>query len=561
MRQPATGTKKDESVAVLPFRNLGENPASSDYFASGVHESILTHLRRIRGLKVISRASVMGYRDGQRNIKSIASELGVAHIVEGTIQRTGDRVKLTAQLIDSASDTPIWNAEYDRDLADIFAVQADLAQQIASAINARLTVEERALLEKAPTSNLAAYELYLRALEIDFQQASQRPALLAAIAQLEEAVTKDTQFALAHALLSKLHMRIYWVVGEYDKTRLPVALRHAQEALRLAPEFAEPHLSMALYWYWGHRDYPAALNYLKNAHVREKYNAQAHYLGGVIQRRMGHSSAVVANLKMASQSDPRSPNILQVYASTLSDARRFEEAEQVFVKSFALSPRSAIGWVTRLRNQKRWSGAAGRLEERLADFRPEEDPYCLIPMAKFELYFSRRQFAKAASTILACHKEEIGMFTTVPAPKEQFSAMAYTFGNELQRAKEHGQVARKKLEKRLQEQPDLPLTRMALAYMFAITGDRTNALAEADRALGDMPLSKDALVAAELLDNAAALHAYLGEDERALDELARALTLPNGSYAHLVQLNPFWDSLRTNPRFQKLMAEHLTKSG
>jgi len=546
------------SVAVLPFADLSPGK-STGYFANGFHDTVIRQLARIQGLKVISRTSVMGYRDGARDFKQISEDLGVAHLVEGSVQRAGQRLRVTARLVAGASGRQVWSAEYDRDLAEIFSVQADMARQIAGTIDARLTVEEEARLDQAPTADLAAYELYLRALEVDGLTPPDKATITQALSWLEEAVAADPRFALAHSLISRMHMAIYWVVGEYDKARLPVALEHAKRAIELAPNLAESHLAMALYWYWGHREYEKALASLNDAQALEPNSSAVSFVAGTIYRRLGRWDVAIATSRRAAQLDPRSARHLQSYVDVLSATRHFSEAEQVHATLAAVAPRSPLAFLMRLENLERWTGGAGQLVPDFRRFQPKEDPYCLVRFAEFELLMLKRHFREAAAAILSCPGDSIGALHNVPAPKEQYAAIAYLFAGDSARARANSQTARAALEKRLKDRPDLPLSRMALATMLAIGGDKGGALAETDRALADMPMSEDAIVGAELRDLAAALHAYLGQHDRALAELADTLGMAFGSYAKLVTLNPFWDSLQGDPRFEKLIAEHLPR--
>lgn len=544
------------SVAVLPFTSNAVGPEAA-YFGEGFHDTIISQLSRIQGLKVISRASVVEYRKGPRDLEQIADQLGVAHLVEGDVRRSGGRLHVTARLVVAASGRQIWTGDYDREVADIFSIQADMARRIAAAIDARVTLEEDARLAQAPTRNLDAYELYLRALDVDAQTPPKKESILQALGWLDEAFAKDPDFALAHALASRLHMAIYWAVGEYDKTRLPVAYEHARRAVELAPRLAESHLAMALYWYWGNRDYSKALASLDSARNLEPNSSSVSFLAGSIYRRLGRWNAAISESSRAVQLDPRNARNLQVYVDVLSANRHFEEAERTHVRLAAVAPRSPLALLMRLENQERWTGGPGKLGAESRHFEPKEDPYCLSQFAQFELLMLKRQFREAAAAILSCPGDSIGALHNVPAPKDQFAAIAYAFAGERDHAAASARIAHERLAKRLDERPDLVLTRMGLAYMLAIEGDKASALSEADRAVADMPMPKDTVVGAEVRDQAAALHAYLGKRDRALTELADTLEMAYGSYAQLVQLSPFWDSLRDNPRFQKLITEHL----
>lgn len=546
--------ERTPSVAVLPF---GSEPGGARYFADGFHDSVIAQLSRIQGLKVIARPSVLEYREGPRDLARIGEQLGVAHLVEGDVRRAGGRLRVSARLVVAASGRQLWAGQYDRPPAEIFSVQSDMARRIASAIDAQVTLKEDARLAQAPTRDLDAYELYLRALDVEAQTPPDKAALLQALGWLDQALARDPDFALAHALSCRLHMAIYWVVGEYDAARLPIAYEHAQRAVTLAPELAESHLAMALYWYWGHRDYEKALASLDTARDLEPNSSSVRFLAGSIYRRLGRWNLSITQAGRAVQLDPRNARNLQVYVDVLSANRNFEEAEQAHASLAAIAPHSALAFLMRLENMERWTGGPGALGAEPPHFEPKDDPYCLSQYAQFERLMLQHRFSEAAAAILACPGESIGALHNVPAPKEQFAAIAYGLAGDSGRAIGYARTARERLTERLRGRPDLVLTRMGLAYVLAIEGRKADALAEADRAVADMPMADDAIVGAELRDQAAALHAYLGQRERALGELADTLEMAYGSYAQLVRRNPFWDSLHGDPRFEKLIEQYL----
>ncbi|MGH8481377.1 MAG: hypothetical protein ACRES8_02820, partial [Nevskiaceae bacterium] len=412
-------TVEAPSVAVLPFTSPGPDPQAG-YFTDGFHDAVITQLARIQGLKVISRISVLSYRDGPRDLPTIAHALGVGHVVEASVQRAGERLRVSARMV-GASGREVWFADYDRTPADIFEVQADLARQIARVIDARLTLEEEARLEQAPTADLQAYELYLRALEVENRTPPDKAALLQALGWIDEAIGRDQSFALAHALASRLLMTIYWVVGEYDQARLPVAHDHARRAVELAPALAQPHLAMALYWYWGHREYEKALGSLGDAQALEPNSSSVSFLAGSIYRRLGRWDVSIAASRKAAQLDPRNARNLQVYADVLMGTRNFRDAEQVLASLSGVAPRSPLAMMMRVQNQLRWTGEADALAPDVARFRPGEDPYCLAQLAQFEVLVLKRQFQAASAAILACSGDSIGALHNVPAPKQQYA--------------------------------------------------------------------------------------------------------------------------------------------
>ncbi|MGH8482388.1 MAG: SDR family oxidoreductase, partial [Nevskiaceae bacterium] len=414
------------SVAVLPFTNP-DPQREGTYFTDGFHDAIISQLARIQGLKVISRTSVLAYRGPERDFARIAQELGVEHLVEGSVQRAGERLRVSARLVAAASGKALWSAEYDRAPADVFSVQADMARQIAEAIDARLTLEEEARLEQAPTRDLAAYELYLRALEIENRTPPDKAALTQALAWVGEALQRDPDFALAHALGSRLHMIIYWVVGEYDKARLPAAHDHARRAVELAPQLAESHLAMALYWYWGHREYERALASLGDAQALEPNSSAVSFLTGSIYRRLARWDVSISAARKAAQLDPRHARNLQVYSDVLIGTRDFAEAERVLAALGSVAPRSPLAFLMRLQNQMRRTGDAGALAPDFTRFQGQDDPYCLARLAQYELLMLERRFKEAAAAILACPGSSIGALHNVPAPKEQYAAIAEGF--------------------------------------------------------------------------------------------------------------------------------------
>ena len=542
------------SVAVLPFTSDAAG-SGTRYFADGFHDTIISQLSRIQGLKVIARESVLDYRDGPRDFGRIAQQLGVAHLVEGDVRRSGQRLRVTARLV-TASGRQLWAGAYDRDLSQIFSIQSDMARKIADAMDAPVTLEEDARLSQAPTRDMEAYELYLRALDVEAQTPPRKAAILQALGWLDRALEKDPDFALAHALACRLHMEIYWVVGDYDPARLPLAYAHAQQAVKLAPEIAESHLAMALYWAWGSRDYSKALASLDTARQLERNSSSVYFLAGSIYRRLASWNLAITQAGRAAVLDPRSPRTLQLYVDVLSANGDFEEAEKAHAALAAVVPRSPLAFLMRLQNRERWLGGPGGLDA-AQHFDAKEDPYCLSELAQYELDMLQHRFRQAASAVLSCPGDSIGALHNIPTPKQQFAAIAYGLAGATQLAADNVRIARERLTERLAQRPDLPLTRMGLAYVLAIAGEKTEALAQADRAVADMPMAKDAVVGAEVRDQAAALHAYLGEGDRALTELADTIEMAYGSYAQLVRRNPFWDSLRGDPRFKRLIEDHL----
>jgi TolB-like protein len=297
-----------KSIAVLPFQNLSANQENA-FFTDGVQDEILTHLAKVADLKVISRTSVMQYKDAaKRNLREIASALGVAHVLEGSVQRAANRVRVNAQLIDARSDAHLWAETYDRDLADVFAIQSEIAKTIANQLQAKLSPNEKASIEKPPTTNLAAYDLYLRARELYATTSDQvrgKEQLPKAANLLDQAVAADPGFALAWCFLAQVHGTMYFWGHDHTPARLDLANTAVQTALRLQPETGEPHLALATYYYRGFRDYDRARSELAIARKTLPNNAEVFFYAGTVDYRSGQWEEATRNLERAVELDPR----------------------------------------------------------------------------------------------------------------------------------------------------------------------------------------------------------------------------------------------------------------
>jgi TolB-like protein len=336
----ASARKIDKSIAVLPFQNLSDEKDNA-YFADGIQDDILTNLSKIGDLKVISRMSVMSYRgDGLRNAREIGKPLGVATLLEGSVRRIGNRIRLSVQLINANNDEHIWAEDYNRDLTDVFAIQTDLAQKIASALQAKLSPNEKERLDRRPTQNSDAYLLYVQAHDYATQMDIFHQTTLKAVPLFEQAIKLDPNFALAFAGLSMAESWIYHstnpTAGWRDKARL-----HADEALRLQPDLPEGHLALGYSYYYGDRDYERALAEFEVAKEGLPNDAQAYLAIGAIQRRQGKWTESTANLEKSAALDPKNANILINLASNCMALRNFEAADKTVDRAIAMAPQSS----------------------------------------------------------------------------------------------------------------------------------------------------------------------------------------------------------------------------
>src|SRR5437588_2128927 len=410
----------EKSIAVLPFENLSEEKANA-CFADGVQDEILTNLARIAGLKVISRTSVMQYKAGlQRNPREIGQQLGVAHLLEGSVQRAANRVRVNAQLIDARTDAHLWAQTYDRDLADVFAIQSEIAKAIADQLQAKLSPNEKAAIEKAPTSDLAAFDLYTRAKILIASSALSTPqaeSLLEAIRLLNQAVERDPAFALAYYQLAYAHDLLYFVGTDHTAARLAMAEAATQSLSRLRPNSGEAYLALANYLYFGHYDYDRARKELSLAQKGLPNEPLAFELAGYIDRRQGRWAESNKNLERAVELDPQNPFFLQQIARSYGRLRRFADAARVLDRAVAITPKDAALRLARAELELDWHADPRPLISTIQAILTEDSPEA-ENIAEFWLLVSQCQRdvdgAQRALDALpndGCHAE------TIPFPK------------------------------------------------------------------------------------------------------------------------------------------------
>src|SRR5437870_1138182 len=345
----------EKSIAVLPFQNLSKDEENA-FFTDGVQDEILTDLAKIADLKVISRTSVMQYKNAStRNLSEIAQALKVAHVLEGSVQRSANRVRVSAQLIDARNDTHVWAEKYDRDLADVFAIQSEIAEKIADQLQAKLSPKEKSAMNERPTSDMVAYDLYLRAKELIYDSivnpVRTREDLFKAVQPLDQALARDPAFLLAHCQLVYVHDGIYWYDFDHTETRLALAETSVRAAIRLQPDSGETHLAQAIHFYWGYLNYDRAREELAKAQRVLPNNAEIFHFLGLIDRRQGRWGEAIRNLEHAVDLDPRNVDVIGDLGDTYFNLRRYKEAIAMANRALALEPRSAF-----LRSYPAWIG-------------------------------------------------------------------------------------------------------------------------------------------------------------------------------------------------------------
>jgi TolB-like protein/Flp pilus assembly protein TadD len=542
----------DKSIAVLPFENLSADPENA-FFADGVQDEILNDLAKIADLKVISRTSVMQYKSGmKRNVREIANELGVAHVVEGSVQRVANRVRVSAQLIDAKSDTHSWANSYDRPLDDVFAIQADIAKAIAGQLQAKLSPAEKTAIEKPPTTNLIAYDRYLRAQKLLAQQTTQHPRDIYEIARLlDQAVANDPTFLLAYCELARTHAYLYFLGIDHTPARVALAEKARDTALGLGPERGEPHLAAAWVAYWCYKDYETALAEVDIARHRLPNNASVFEINGTITRRQGHWDECIKNYERAIELDPRNPLLLGSAGYTYEYERRFPEAVAYWDRAVALATddptvavlRARIDFESRADTQPRYEAVQTTLAK---------DPSVVDRIADqwFDVALCRRDAAEMASALASLPPEG-----TYGVPRSFDEGLAARVRNDPTGAEKAFTAARAEMEKIVREQPDYAQALSTLGMIDAALGHKEDALREGRRSVELLPLTKDAMTGADLLTNLAIIYAWVGEKDLAIKQLQEVLQVPGPACYGRLRLDPSWDPLRGDPRFEKLVEE------
>ncbi len=563
-----------KSIAVLPFETLSESKDDS-YFADGVQDEILNNLARIAQLKVISRTSVMQYRGGaKRDLRQIANALGVSNVLEGTVRRAANRVRVSVELVDARNDSTTWADSYDRDLTDIFAIQSEIAQTIAGKLTATLSPSEQKLIEQKPTQNLAAYDLYLKGkalinkTQLGWDFADPTEPLIDAIKFLNQAVQIDPTFALAYCAASHAHDLLY---NGSDPTPARRALGDAaiQAALHLQPDLPDVHLAYAYHLFYCYRDYDQARKHLDIAKTGLPNNPEAIELQGYMDRRQGRFQEAVNEFKAAFEVDPQNPQGISDLAFTLFYLRQFKAAREVFDRLIKLVPDQGAlkverEWYTTFfetGDDTKLKAAIGELPESVSTDRD-------IVSTSLSLALLNRDWSRASQLVDQLQKnggEDNGDFgyagNAVPAGCYSI-LLARVQGHEPDSV---ALAARDELNRRVQSSSSdfsrhngetrLPNILSTLAVVDALLDRKEDAVREIESAVSMLPIEKDPLDGPCVLANSAVVHAWTGATDKAFAELEVLIKIPGGVYYGQLKRDPLWDPLRKDPRFDRLLAE------
>jgi len=554
----ASARKIDKSIAVLPFQSLSDEKENA-YFADGVQDDILTNLSKIGDLKVISRVSVMSYRgDGARNAREIGKALGVGTLLEGSVRRIGNRVRVNVQLIDANSDEHIWAEDYDRDLTDVFAIQTDLAQKIASALQAKLSPNEKARLDNRPTQNPDAYLLFVQAHDYANRPDDLRDDSLKAEQLFEQAIKLDPKFAAAFAGLSMAESWLYhfWdrVPARREKARL-----NADESLRLEPNLPEGHLALGFSYYYGDRDYERALAEFEIAKRDLPNEAQAYMAIGAIQRRQGKWTESTANLEKAAALDPKNAGMLVNLAWNYMALHNFEAADKTVDRAIAVAPKSFAATALKAYLAAAWRGDLSAVEEQSAPIPEDADPSGLVTWGRYWVLMLQRKFPEALAVVQKFHGETLITYTSAPAPKAFLEGTIHFLEGDKPRVQIEFEKARVVSEQLLRDAPEDPARHAQHGLILAALGRKDEAIAEGKRAVEMVPESQDAFDGPRFTGLLVEIYAWTGEFDEAFRLLDHLLSVPNGPTVPMLKLEPAWDPLRKDPRFQALIDKYAAK--
>ena len=546
-------------IAVLPFENLSEQREDAAAFVDGVQDDILTKLARIADLKVISRTSVMEYRD-KRNVRQIGNDLRVSHVLEGSVRRIGTRFHMNAQLIDTRTDTHVWVEQYDRDLNDLFTIQSEIAQTIASQLHAKISPAEKLAIERKPTTDLVAFELYSSAtniLPMLSSGGSWKSDFLHAADLLNQAVARDPSFLEAYCLLAYVHDDLYFFNIDHTSARLALAEAAVQAAFRLRPDAGETHLARAIHLDWGYLDYEGALAELEIAGHSLPNDSRIFAVTGAIRTRQGRLEEAIRSFEQAIELDPRNLNRLSQAALRYGVARRYAEQKFKLDRALSIVPNDVEIKAERAFVEVDWKADTGPLHQVIDEIRAT-NPAIMPKIAYWWLLcaLAERDVAAAKNALLV--SDEFPLQADVIHFTRPFvEGVIARMTNDEHKAQSAFTAARAEQEKAVEAQPDYGPAWCELGVIDAALGRKEEALREGRRAVELLPVEKDAANGMLMIKYLAMIAAWTSEKDLACEQLATVIRCPLSgldlSYGEL-KLMPFWDPLRGDPCFEKIVA-------
>jgi TolB-like protein/Flp pilus assembly protein TadD len=548
--------KCDKSIAVLPFENLSDEKENA-YFADGIQDDVLTNLSKVGDLKVISRTSVMPYRGKASNVREIGKALGVGAILEGSVRRIGNRVRVNVQLINADTDEHMWAEDYDRDLTDVFAIQTDLAQQIVRELQAKLSPMEKAQIERRPTENGEAYLAFVHAHNLS--GAFESLEKLRQSEQLyQRAIGLDPNFALAIARYSQLQS---WIVHDIERTpeRREKARTLAEQALQLQPDLPEAHLALGFSYYYGDTNYEAALREFEIARRGLPNESEVYLAIGAIQRRQGKWAESIANLEKAASLNPKDTWPLQQLTYNHAILRNYDAANKTLDRALALDPTAMelLGEKSRLAIVEKGDfDVAERAFEALKSIQMTNEQKLKTADARTDVFLLERRYSEGLREAESLPDDQFAAYPRGLWSKYYYIGFARRALQDEPGAREAFRKAKSAAGEQVKHSPDDAKLRIQLAKVLAFLGEKDSALAEAQRASELQPESRDALDGPEIAEGVAQVYTILGDKDRAIEILDGLLKRPSYVTVQGLRVNPIWDSLRNDPRFQALIDRH-----
>lgn len=539
-----------KGIAVLPFQNLSADPENA-YFAGGIQDDVLTNLAKIGDLKVISRTSVMPYANKQQNVREISKALGVTTVLEGSVRRVANRVLVSVQLIDAVKDEHIWADTFERDLSDVFAIQRDLALEIASTLQARLSANEKQRLEARPTQNGGAYLLYLRAQD-GFARAQSLDDIDNVAALYERAVELDPSFALAFARLS------YAFSTRYHDTRTPAVLEKARltarEAIRLQSGLPEAHAALGYIYYWGEGNYQRALAEFAIARSGLPNDSEIFAAVAAIERRQGKWSESTADFEKCAALTPKDAFAWLNVATNYYALRDFPTAARILEHGIEVDPKFWTNRGARAFLEIDWKGDLSLLDSLVSGLPENFDPDGQVTIARLQLKLLQRRYEEAVGVVSNSSRDSFtGWVFPMTYSKAVLLGHLYRYMNDKERARAFLHEAQQIAVRSVAENPlDAP-RHAILGQIYAALEQKDEAIGEGQRAVELLPESKDAFDGPMMILALAQVYAMLGQADSALPLLQHLLLTPRGVTVPMLQLDPVWDALRGDPRFQRLI--------
>ena len=545
----------EKSVAVLPFDNFSDDNQNA-YFADGIQDDILTALAKISDLKVISRSSVMQYRGKNKNLREIGQALGVAHVLEGSVRRYKGKIRITAQLIDTRTDVHTWAEYYDRDLADVFAIQSEVAKKIAAQLKANISASEKTAINERPTQDLEAFDVYLQAKELinNFHETPNwKQTLEEALRLTDHATRRDPDFALAYCLAARASDALCWYGLDRTPSRLAEARTMVQHALTITPDLGEAHLVQALVYYHGERDYARAREELAIARRALPNNAEMYSLTGWIDRRQGRWNEAITNEEKAAELDPGNSQFLNSLSVLYDILRRYDEEETVLVRAIAADSNSKDYFNLLRAEVELEKGDTKSAREGLDSLPAPYDPDGATTSTRINLSLYEGDPGAATKILEATKLDELVGSNGLLLPRTWFAALIARAAGHETKARAAFTNAHATIEKKLQTTPDDPSLLGILGLAEAALGQNSEAVARGRRAVELRPLRQDAVDGASVLTTLAMIYAWVGDIDSSIKELTRSAAIPGGIDYGQLKFDPAWSALRSDPRYASIL--------